>query len=282
MSRPLLGAHVSAAGGLHNAPVRASAMGAETMQIFGASPRQWKAGLPSEEAIEHYKEALAESGVKSVYLHAAYLVNLASEGELFEKSVENLATHFRIASAIEADGLIFHIGSAKEGDREAALDRVAQGIARVLKSVGGGKTKLVMENASGGGGKIGNDIDDLEKLLSRVKSDRVAVCVDTAHAFEAGVLDFTPEGIKRFFDSWQRQIGMDKLVALHVNDSKTEFASGSDRHENLGEGKIGLAGLRALAAEKRLKDTSWMLEVPGFDGGGPDKKNLDIMKGLFE
>ncbi|MDZ4231526.1 MAG: deoxyribonuclease IV, partial [Patescibacteria group bacterium] len=196
MKRPLLGAHVSVAGGLYKAGEAASNIGAETVQIFGVSPRQWKANLPERESVEKYKVAIAKARVKSVYLHGAYLVNLASEGELFEKSVKNLTSHFEIANKIEADGLIFHIGSDRGGDRDEALERIVEGMSKVLGTVKDGKTKLIMENASGGGGKIGNTIEELAELLVKLDSSRVGFCLDTAHAFEAGVLDFTAKGIK--------------------------------------------------------------------------------------
>lgn len=279
--KPHLGAHVSAAGGHYRAIERARELGANTIQIFGASPRQWKASVPPAQDIQKYRKALEESEVKSVYLHAAYLVNLASSGDLRKKSVDNLAVHLEIACALGADGLIFHIGSSKEKNTEDIREKVVKSMKEVLGRAKG-SAKLVMENASGGGGKIGSTLEELTDLYQRIDSKRVGMCLDTAHALEAGALDFTPFHIKTFFDQWDKNIGMENLLALHVNDSKTKFGSGSDRHENLGEGEIGLSGFQNLAKEKRLEDTSWILEVPGFDGSGPDKRNLDILKSCFK
>lgn len=279
--KPYLGAHVSAAGGHYKAIDKAKELGANTIQIFGSSPRGWRASVPSKENIKKYQEALSNSDVQSVYLHGAYLVNLAGERALYRKSIDNLSMHLQIASALGADGLIFHIGTSKEKDRDMAMERIAKGAKEVLKNVKG-KTKLVMENSSGGGGKIGATLDELTDLHKILNLERVAFCFDTAHAFEAGILDFSPSGIKKFFDDWDKKIGIEKLVAIHANDSKTKFGSGSDRHENLGEGEIGLSGFRNLAKETRLKNTSWMLEVPGFDDMGPDKRNLDILKSCFK
>lgn len=279
--KPYLGAHVSAAGGHYKAIEKAKELGANTIQIFGASPRQWKVNIPSVESVQRYKESLIESEIKSVYLHAAYLVNLAGEGDLYEKSVDNLTSHLEIACALEADGLIFHIGSSKEKDGERARKRIVKGVREVLQRVNG-SAKLVMENASGGGGKIGSTFDELIALYRAMDSKRIGMCLDTAHAFESGMLRFVESEIKKFFDRWDEEIGMESLVALHINDSKTKFGSGSDRHENLGEGEIGLSGFKTLAKEKRLQHTSWILEVPGFDDMGPDKRNLDILRGCFE
>ena len=278
--KPYLGAHVSAAGGHYRAVDKAEDLGANTIQIFGASPRQWKASVPPAQDVQRYKGAFEKSGLKSVYLHAAYLVNLAGDLELYKKSVDNLTLHLEIACALGANGLIFHIGSSQEKDINKAEDRIVKGVREVLGKVKG-SAKLIIENASGGGGKIGSTLEELADLHRKVDSRRVGMCLDTAHAFEAGMLDFTPSSIKTFFDEWDKQIGMESLVVLHTNDSKTEFGSGSDRHENLGEGKIGLGGFKNLAMEKRLGHTSWILEVPGFDGMGPDKRNLDILKSLF-
>lgn len=277
--KPYLGAHVSAAGGHYRAIERAEELGANTIQIFGASPRQWRVNLPSAQDIQQYRGALSKSQVKSVYLHAAYLVNLAGGDDLYKKSVANLSLHLKVAHALGADGLIFHIGSSKEKDRGMA--EVVRGMREVLHNVRS-STKLIMENASGGGGKIGSTFDDLMYLYRTMNSERVGICLDTAHAFEAGILDFTPSGTKQFFDKWDKEIGIKSLVALHVNDSKTQFGSGSDRHENLGEGEIGLDGFRSLAKERRLEHTSWILEVPGFEGTGPDRRNLDILKSCFD
>ena len=276
-----LGAHVSAAGGHYRAIEKAKELGANAIQIFGASPRQWKASLPSMEDIQKYRLALKESEVGRVYLHAAYLVNLAGSNELYNKSVDNLTLHFKIACALGADGLIFHIGSSKEKDSNSTRGRIVKGMKEVLGRVKG-SAKLVMENASGGGGKIGSTLEELTDLYQRVDSKRVRMCLDTAHVFEAGVLNFTSPNIKTFFDKWDEKIGIENLVALHVNDSKTKFGSGSDRHENLGEGEIGLSGFQNLAKEKRLGNVSWILEVPGFDGTGPDERNLEILKSCFK
>ncbi|MBU2101534.1 deoxyribonuclease IV [Patescibacteria group bacterium] len=281
MKKPLLGAHVSTAGGLFKAVENATAIGAESIQIFGASPRQWKARLPVKENIEIYKDAVRQSKVGSVYLHAAYLVNLASaDKEIHKKSVENLSTHFKIANLIGAKGLVFHIGSAKGVDISVAKKNIVAGMKKVLKNVSG-ESFLIMENSSGGGGKIGVEIDEVGELLKSVGSNRVKICLDTAHAFEAGTLEVSQASIKKYFDKWESRIGLDNLVVIHANDSKTAYGSQSDRHENIGEGHIGMSGFKNLAKEKRLWNKDWILEVPGFDGMGPDKKNLDILKSLF-
>ncbi|MDP3725535.1 MAG: deoxyribonuclease IV [Nanoarchaeota archaeon] len=278
---PNIGAHVSTAGGLWKAVENARAIGATCIQIFGASPRQWVARLPSKIEIKKFKDALGESGIHSVYLHASYLVNLASANkDIFEKSVKNLTAHLSVAEEIGAEGVIFHPGSAKgHAERKTALDQEARAMREVIKNVPG-HAKLFMENTAGGGQKIGG-VEDIAYLFLQVKSSRVQVCVDTAHALEEGMIDeYVPQKIKKFADAWDGAVGIKNIPVLHMNDSKTVAGSHHDRHENIGEGHIGRKGFECLAKEKRFRDKDWILEVPGFEGQGPDKKNIDILKFL--
>ena len=279
---PLIGGHVSAAGGLYKAIENAEAIGADAIQIFGASPRQWHVAFPDKDAITRYHTALEKSRVQGVYLHAPYLVNLASTDEaMLKKSVRTLADHLKIANMIGANGLIFHLGSGKESPKDEAIKKATAAMQEVLK-LAPGDAQLIMENAAGGGQRIGATPSDFAAIMDKIKSPRVKICIDTAHAFEAGLIEhYTPPLIKKMLDEWDRAVGLKNLVALHVNDSKTAFNSHHDRHENIGEGFIGLAGFRALAAEKRLHDKAWLLEVPGFAGEGPDKKNIDILRSCF-
>ena len=274
---------MSSSGGLYKAIENAEAIGARCIQIFGASPRGWVAHARGKEDIMRYRTALEASNVKAIYLHAAYLVNLASPAaDLRKKSVKSLSDHLAIAEAIGANGLIFHIGSGKELPKEEAFKMAIEGMKAVLKAVPG-KAQLVIENAAGGGQKIGANAKDIGAIMRAVGFKRVKVCFDTAHAFEAGLIDeYTPAKTKKLFDEWEKEVGMENIVALHVNDSKTVFNSHHDRHENIGEGHIGLAAFKNLAREKRIAHTAWLLEVPGFDGMGPDKKNVDLLKSCLK
>ncbi|OGY59328.1 MAG: hypothetical protein A3I31_02315 [Candidatus Colwellbacteria bacterium RIFCSPLOWO2_02_FULL_44_20b] len=281
--QPLIGGHVSTAGGLWKAIEYAGELGATTIQIFGASPRQWGVKMPGQADIERYGEALRKSNIQSVYLHAAYLVNLASPDEaLRAKSVKSLTEHLQIAEAIGAQGLIFHVGSGKEAPKGEAAKKVVSGMKEVLKAVPG-RAQLILENSAGGGAKLGSNAKEVGSILKRVESPRAKVCFDTAHAYEAGVIErYTPPLIKQMLIEWDTEVGLDNIVVLHANDSKTPFDSHSDRHENIGEGYIGMQGFRNLAHEPRLKTKPWILEVPGFQGLGPDRKNIELLKMCFE
>ncbi|MFA6551557.1 MAG: deoxyribonuclease IV [Patescibacteria group bacterium] len=276
---PIIGAHVSAAGGLHQAIENANKIGADCIQIFGASPRTYEVKIPAAEEVKKYKEALKQSKIGPVFLHAAYLVNLASPNSYVRgQSVKNLAGHLKIAEMIGAQGLIFHIGSGKDSSRAEAIDKTVVGIKEVLRKVSG-KTQLIMENTAGGGNSIGDTAEEIGAVLKKVKSARVKVCVDTAHAFEAGMIsEYTPVNVKKFLNELDKQIGFVNIVAFHVNDSKTLASSHHDRHENIGQGHIGLAGFKNLARDKRMKNMPWILEVPGFKDEGPDARNIKILK----
>ena len=289
---PIIGAHVSAAGGLRKTIANAKKIGANCIQIFGASPRTYEVKMPAAEEVKKYKEELKQSGIGPVFLHAAYLVNLASPNHYIrEQSIKNLAGHLQIAEMIGAQGLIFHIGSrlrpnpefsglgttARQAGKEA-MELTVKGMRQVLKNVPG-RTQLIMENTAGGGGSIGRDAEEIGAVLKKAKSSRVKVCIDTAHAFEAGMItEYTTTNVKKFLDELDKYVGFKNIAAFHINDSKTLAGSHHDRHENIGQGHIGLAGFKNLARDRRMKDMPWILEVPGFDDNGPDKKNIDILK----
>jgi len=281
-SELLIGGHVSAAGGFYKAVERAVAIDGTAMQIFGASPRSFHAPLPQAEEVSKYRGVLEKSPIKAVYLHALYLVNLATADEsLFAKSEKSLADHFRIAEALGADGLVFHPGSAKGLTREEALSRQAEALKRIIKSVPG-RAKLLVENTAGGGDKLGGPLEDIEYLVKKVFSPRFGVCLDTAHAFEYGLVKkYSEEECKKLFADFDKKIGLEKLIVIHANDSKTPSASNSDRHENIGKGEIGLAGFKNLAKIEKLREKVWLLEVPGFAEEGPDAKNVQILRNCF-
>ena len=280
-SIPLIGGHVSSSGGLFRAIENGEEIGANVIQIYGASPRMWRASVPSSEEVNKFKERKSKSSIKKAYLHAAYLVNLASgDDELYEKSIKNLSRHLEIVNTLGAEGLVFHLGSGKNISKEEALEREVKGMKKVLKDIPQGT--LIMENSAGGGSKVGSCIEEIQYLFDKVNSPRVKVCFDTAHAFEAGVIEnYTEKEIKKVFDAWDKAIGIENIVVLHINDSKTEHGSHHDRHENIGEGYIGIKGFQMLAREKRLWNKAWILEVPGFEGTGPDRKNIEIIQSLF-
>lgn len=281
LSRPLLGAHVSAAGGFLNVIKNGEAIGAECVQIFATSPRQWEVKLPKEFEIAPYRKAIKESSIKKVFIHAPYLINLASSDPVvYKKSIDNLMGNINISEMIGAEGVIFHLGSANGSDKTIAFERQVDALKFILKNHTG-KTKIILENSAGGGNKFGGSLEDIGMIFKAVKSKRLAVCFDTAHAFEAGIVpSYTQDTLRTMLNLFDKLIGIDRLVAMHINDSKTEFGSNHDQHENIGEGHIGMEAFVNLAREKRLIGTSWLLETPGA-GEGPRKEDVDVLKKLF-
>lgn len=279
---PLIGAHVSTQGGLFRAFENAKHIGADAIQIFGSSPQQWAVRMPNKTDIKKFKTDHEESGSIPVFLHASYLANLASPNEITRANAfQSLTGHLKIAEMISAIGLIFHIGSGKDQPKAEAMKLVIEGCRKILENVPG-HCQLILENSSAGGAKLGATAQEVGEILKRIGSPRAKVCFDTAHAFEAGVAKYdSPETIRNVFNEWNREVSLENIVAIHANDSKTAFASHNDRHENIGKGYIGLNGFKNLAQEKRLYKIPWLLEVPGFDNFGPDKKNVDILKNCF-
>ncbi|TSC52197.1 MAG: deoxyribonuclease IV [Parcubacteria group bacterium LiPW_41] len=282
MKKIIIGAHVSTAGGLYTAFDRAQLIGAEAVQIFGSSPRAWRAKMPTKEECEKFKKEREKYSISHVFLHAAYLVNLASgNSDIFLNSKQSLIDHLSIAEMIGADGLIFHIGSSKGITRSEALLQEIEAMREIISRVPG-KAKLIMENTAGGGDKVGDSIKEMGELYKKTGSDRLGICFDTAHAFEAGwVESYTKDSVKKLFDEFDKEIGIENLCAIHANDSMTDSGSYHDRHANIGEGKVGETGFRALFSDKRLHSIPWILEVPGV-GDGPDRKNIDELNKIFK
>lgn len=283
---PLIGAHVGASGGVHNCFQNALNIGANCLQIFGASPRQWQASLPDDETLKKYhaarKEAEQVVGKIPVFLHASYLVNLGTpDKEMYEKSIKNLTTHLQIANLLEANGLIYHIGSYKNSTLEESNKRVAEGMLEVLKNAPG-KADLIMENASGGGNKMGVTPEEIGDIFRLANHPRIKVCIDTCHAFAGGVLEtFSASELENFKSRCEKSFGLKNLTVLHVNDSKIPFGKTTDRHDNLGEGHIGKPAFISLAKDKFFTTLPWILEVPGFNNEGPDTANIEIAKSLL-
>ncbi len=271
-----VGAHVSTAGGLVNGLIRAEELDINTMQIFGSSPRQWSVRMPSAQDVSAYLEKQSRRLVDPVFLHAPYLINLAAADEhIRQKSIQALKEHLAIAEKIKAQGLVFHLGSST-GLKQPALNRTAQGMTEALKGASG--PFLIIENSAGGKNKIGVSPAEIGFICRAVKSNRVKVCLDTAHAFQAGVFHFNADRIGRYLEDWEDKLGLDNIQLLHVNDSATDFNSRRDRHANIGDGFIGLDGFKTLA-DSVLANCPWILEVPGLDNRGPDRENIERLRG---
>ena len=277
-----IGAHVSASGGLDKAIERAQAIGAESIQIFASGPQSWRFKPAPQEQTEAFKEKAAAAKTLPVFFHGVYLINLATAvPENLGKSIQSLVEYMNVAHQTGSAGVIFHIGSHKGAGYDSVLKQVADSFAAVLEKTPE-DTWLIIENSAGMGQHVGARFSDIGTILKEVKSDRLQVCLDTEHAFAAGYNVATKEGLVATMEEFDREIGVERLVAVHANDSKGPLGWGVDRHENIGEGQIGIQGFERIMGHPAFKDVPFLLEVPGFDKQGPDKRNVDILKEIWK
>jgi deoxyribonuclease IV len=276
----LIGAHVSSSGGIHTAIDRAEAMGADSVQVFTQSPRTWRPTNHPPENFEQFKARRAEAGIGGVLCHALYLVNLASpKDDFYEKSVAAMCNTMDVGCAIEAEGVVFHIGSHLGAGMEAGLERVVEAMKKVLEH-SSDTTWLLMENSAGSGDTIGRSIEELAVVFARLNRDpRLGVCLDSCHLYASGYDVTDQAALDAVLDELDREIGLDRLRALHVNDSKTPLGSNVDRHDNVGEGLLG-EKLGVFLGNPRLQGLPAVLEVPGPDGHGPDAAQVAVTKAM--
>ncbi len=275
-----LGAHVRTAGGVDKAVDRAEEMGAETIQVFSGAPQAWRRKNYSNEEVDAFKARLKATGIGPVFIHGLYLMNFGTDNpELLKKSQEALIAEMNSASLIGARGVIFHLGSHKGAGYEARVGQVVDQCRQVLDATPD-DAWLILENAAGQGGAIGSKFAELGRIAQESGSDRVKICLDTQHTFAAGYDVKTRKGLDATMAEFDKEIGLDRLAAVHANDSKIELGGSRDRHENIGEGFIGRDGFENLLSHAAFADVPFLLEVPGFDDSGPDKANVDILKEL--
>lgn len=273
----VIGAHVPTAGGLTTALRVGKEIEAEALQIFPSAPLQWKIRGWSDEACTEF---LAEwpKIFSSVTFHGIYLTNLAGKSpENLEKTKTALIETLKLAPKIGVVGTVFHPGSYEEG-KIGPKDQIAQTI-NIILSETPSEAKLIYENSAGS--TIGGKLEDLAWLLEVSKDKkRVGVCLDTCHAFAAGYDISTQDGYEDYIKQVEKIIGLENVFCWHFNDSKFDLGAKRDRHENIGQGKIGLEAFRLLMNDQRWEKTAAYLEVPGFEDKGPDLKNVEILRNL--
>jgi deoxyribonuclease-4 len=274
-----IGAHVSASGGLDKALERMQEIGADAAQIFVQSPRTWRPTNHKPETIERFKSERSRLGAP-VFVHALYLVNLASENdEQYRKSIETMCITLDVACRIEAGGVIFHIGSHHGAGFDGALERVAKAMEEILEHTGE-KTWLLMENSAGAGGTIGRSLEELAALYERLgRHKRLGLCLDSCHLYVSG-WDVTDRAeLDRLVAELERLIGLERLRALHVNDAKAPLGSNRDRHENIGQGVMG-EKLGVFLSHPAFAELPALLETPGPDGHGPGADQVTALREL--
>ncbi len=275
-----IGAHVSSAGGHHLVFERARTIGAEAVQLFISAPQQWKAPSLDDEQVERFNRLRDASGLPA-FFHGVYLVNLGSRDEaLLARSVESLRSYRHFAGRMGVVGTIFHVGShLGAGFDGTMVERIAGMLRDVLAAEPENPSLLILENNAGQGNCIGGKFAEIGALI-RAAGDHpaLAVCLDTCHACAMGYDLATPAGCALAMEEFDREIGFGRLAAVHANDTKQPLGTFRDRHENIGEGHIGLEGFRTLMDHPAFREVPFLLEVPGFDGNGPDAKNVRRLK----
>jgi deoxyribonuclease-4 len=276
----LIGAHVSSSGGIHTAVDRAAAIGAESLQLFTQSPRTWRPTNHDPATFERFRARRVESGIGGVLCHALYLCNLAAPDDaVYEKSVAALRNTMEVASAIGADGVVFHVGSHLGSGFEAGLARVLPAMERVLE-LSTDETWLLMENSAGAGGTIGRSVEELATLYERLgRHPRLGICLDSCHLYVSGVDVTDPVALDACLDEVDAAIGLDRLRALHVNDSAAPLGSNRDRHANVLEGLLG-ERLGVFLGCSRLQGLPAVLETAGPENRGPDANEVRKAKEL--
>jgi len=276
------GAHVKASGGVWTAIERGEALGVQAIQFFAGSPRTWKPQLYREADAARFREARAASSLRFAVIHTIYLINLATANEEFyEKSVIALVGAVTAAEQLGVEAIVTHIGSHQGAGFEAGLARVREALKRALDEAGDSHVRVLLENTAGAGGTMGVTVAELGAMIDSVGGDeRLGVCLDTAHLLASGHELRTAAGLDELVTSFDRAIGRERLVMVHLNDSKSALGSNRDRHENIGEGEIGREAMRLIVNYPAFSDIPGILEVPGYDGQGPDRANLDTLREL--
>lgn len=276
-----IGAHVSAAGSIDLAFDRAEAIGAECFQIFISPPQMWVHSKHDEDEVKRFLEKKESSGIGPNFIHGAYLINLATTSEVnLQKAVDWLVFSLEKAAQLQIAGTIFHLGSHKGVGFDKYEEQIIKAIKDVLNKTPR-TSSLFLENSAGAGGCVGATFNELGRLIKGVGDERVKVCLDTQHAFAMGYDVKSLLGLKDMLVELEEEIGLNNLAVIHLNDSKTEYRSTRDRHENIGEGFIGREAFENIVNNERLRDIPLVLEVPGFAGNGPDKENVDLVKSLI-
>ncbi|MCL4545941.1 MAG: deoxyribonuclease IV [Chloroflexi bacterium] len=276
-----IGGHVSAAGGIHQAVPRAQAIRANCGQIFFTGPTSWRSAQLKASIAEQFTTACGNYDIRPWVAHAVYLINLASADErIWNNSIQSLVLYRTLGLQTGLSGIVLHTGSHGGAGLASVLPRVVAGLEAVLSRQPEGPP-LLLEICAGQGGAIGVSFPELGQVIKALGNDtRLGVCLDTCHALAAGYDVRTVGGSAAMLDELDRSLGVERLRAIHANDSQFDLASHRDRHANIGEGFIGEAGFTALLAHDVLRSLPWILETPGTDGSGPDLDNINRLRRL--
>ena len=282
---PLFGSHLSVAGGLHKAPLAAKEYGFDSVQLFTKAPNQWAAKPIADENVELFRRSISETGLRFPIVHDSYLINLASPDDtLRQKSIDAFVEEVRRAEQIGAAYLVTHPGAHMGSGEEAGLAKVADAMNEVLRRCAGVNVMILLETTAGQGSSLGHRFEHLATILERAeKPERFGVCLDTCHVFAAGYPLAPKKEYQATMREFDRLIGLSRLKAFHINDSKKPLGSRVDRHEHIGRGCLGLEPFQLLVNDRRFRGLPMILETPKETLpklGDMDAVNLAALRGL--
>ncbi len=273
-----LGAHISTSAPFSETINRAQSLGCECMQIFTNPPQRWNPVAIPKKEMAKFVDLNNKANINPIIIHSIYLINLASDNPFFyEASIKSLIDDMKKAAEIGALGVNFHVGSTKGKKFSEVIDKVALGIKTVLTA--SEKPFLILENSAGAGDIIGDKFAELAEIIDKVKSPRLKVTLDTAHAFGSGYNLATADGLEQTLAEFEKFIGLNKLVCLHLNDSAVPLFSNRDRHANIGSGFIGRQAFERIINHPKLKNLPGIIETPGMKTA-EEQNDLEILKSL--
>jgi len=277
-----VGVHTSIAGGISKSIERAVLLDCNTVQIFSHSPRQWKKTVISSNEADRFTDLRKENDINPVFVHASYLINLASlSPDVVTKSIDLLAYEMDNADQIGAEYVVLHTGSASGEDEISSRKRASKALMKSLEKKHG-KSSIILENTAGQRGDITSSIHALADIMNLCNSDRVSgICIDTCHAFASGYDIKSREGLQNLINEIEKYIGLDKLKLIHLNDSKKPLGAGVDRHEHIGRGSIGIDGFRNILSDSRITKVPIILETPK-ENEDDDERNLKKVFSLLK
>lgn len=280
----LLGAHMSIGGGVHTSIERACSISCSAMQIFVKNNMQWFARPLTRDEIFTFLNHAQRGELLSVFAHANYLINLAATNPQFHaNSIRALSEELTRADQLELPFLVLHPGAHLGAGEETGLNTIVASIDRALAGIPKVKTRIALETTAGQGSCLGHTFEQIAHIIDNVRQpERLCVCLDTAHVFAAGYEIGTEPAIRRMFREFDRTIGLDRLVAIHLNDSKTARGSRVDRHEHIGKGRIGLDAFRFIMRDRRFRKIPKVLETPKEKDLAEDMMNLRTLRALVD
>jgi deoxyribonuclease IV len=277
----LIGAHVSSAGGLQRAVERGAERDCSAIQVFNQSPRMWRPTAYTDQDLAAFRQALGQTSIEAVLIHAVYLLNCASEDrEIRQKSLTSLIQSLRVGAGIGAAGVVLHPGSAKQGDVPKAIARAGEVIQEALRETEA--CNLHLENTAGAGGTLGRSFEELASLVETAGGDRrIGICLDSCHLYASGYDIKQPGGLTETLDRYEQLVGKGRLRSLHLNDSMVSLGSNRDRHAILGQGELGSGGCATFLSEPRFAKLPCVMET-GRDKGAVAPEDVAEARKLYK